>query len=88
MLDEANQQTLGATGLVICLVASAAEIHRRVVGDGSQERPLLNGPDPRARIEELLEERAAGYGTFAQIDTEGRTPGEIVTAIVAIHTAE
>ena len=88
MLDEANQETLGATGLVICLVASAEEIHRRGVVDGSQERPLLSGPDPRARIEELLEERSLGYSTFVQIDTEERTPDEIVATIVAIHRSD
>lgn len=83
MLDEANAATLGSTGVVFCLTATAAEIHHRVVIDGSAaERPLLAVPDPLARIDELLAERASGYSVFTQIDTSGRSPDTIAADII------
>ena len=82
MLDPANQLTLGRSGLVVALVASAEEIHRRVAtAGGVEERPMLAGPDPRRRIEELLAERAEGYARFERVDTEGRSPAEIAADI-------
>ena len=84
MLDEANAEVLGGTGTVCCLVAEPEEIHRRVSADRSPtERPLLTGPDPRARIVELLAERAPLYARFPQVATDGRTPSEIADEVVA-----
>ena len=42
------------------------------------ERPLLSGSDWRQRIGELLAEREDGYARFEQVETDGRTPREIV----------
>lgn len=85
MLDPANAEALGATGRVYCLVADPDEILRRVTTDPSHiERPLLAGPDPRARILELLAERTPLYRRFPQVDTGGRPPAEIADEIVAL----
>ncbi len=78
MLDPINAAALEANGRVFCLTASPEEIVARVGGDG---RPLLNVPDPAARIRELLAERAAGYGRYPQIDTTGQTADEVVEEI-------
>lgn len=86
LLDAANAEALGATGTVVCLVASVDELVRRLQ-DEADQRPLLAGDDPRARIEALLHERRAGYARFAQVDTEGRTPDEVVDAVLAVVEA-
>jgi shikimate kinase len=83
MLDPANAATLGARGRVFCLAASVDELHRRIVEGSGAPRPLLAGDDPRARIEELLAERAEGYGVFPQVDTDGRSPTTIADDIIA-----
>jgi len=89
MLDGANVEALSGTGTICCLVADAEEIHRRVTADaGRVERPLLTVPDPRARIEELLAERAAGYRSFHQVDTTGRTPEDLATEVTALLTLQ
>lgn len=83
LLDPANVATLGASGAVVCLVASVEELEARLVG-GAAERPLLQGSDPRARIEELLAERAAGYARFPQVATDGLGPDEVADAVLAL----
>jgi shikimate kinase len=77
MLDPASAEALGATSRVFCLVASPETIAERVLSSGVV-RPLLAGPDPRARIAELLAERVDGYARFEQIDTDDRTPDDVV----------
>ena len=82
MVDPVNAQRLGTTGDVVCLVASLDTILERVAVDGADEtRPLLHGDDVRARVADLLAERAAAYGAFHQIPTDRRTPDELATAI-------
>jgi len=75
MLDPTIAETLGAGARVFCLVASPDTIAARVL-DGPV-RPLLAGPDPRARIAELLAERAAGYAVFEQVSTDSHTAADI-----------
>ena len=82
MVDAVNAERLGATGDVVCLVASLDTILERVAVDRSAEtRPLLRGEDVRARVADLLAERAAAYGVFHQVPTDGRTPEELAVAI-------
>ncbi|MDJ0498576.1 MAG: shikimate kinase [Acidimicrobiia bacterium] len=80
MLDERNAALLGEGSRVFCLVASPEELVRRL-GD-SDDRPLLAGVDRLRRIVELLTERMPGYERFEQIDTDGKTPDEVVAMIV------
>ncbi|MDH4364648.1 MAG: shikimate kinase [Acidimicrobiia bacterium] len=87
MLDPANVATLGAPpAVVVCLQASAEAIVARLRADatGVEDRPLLAGDDPERRVRDLLTERAAGYGRFPPVPTEGRTPGEIAEEIAAL----
>lgn len=84
MLDLRNDASLGRSGRVFCLVAPPDAILARVHRDDPRsERPLLSVADPRARIVELLAERAAGYARFEQVETDGREPGAVVDDIEA-----
>lgn len=70
LVPEGNRLALAESGLLICLDASADAILARL-GEAA-ERPLLAGPDRRARIAALLAERAAAYAAIAHhIDTDG-----------------
>ena len=83
LLDPANAAALERTGRVFCLTASVDTILRRVAPGGQAAgRPLLAGGDARERIVALLAERAAGYGRFEQVDTDGRSPREVVDEIL------
>ncbi len=69
--------------VVICLDASPDEILRRV--GGNADRPLLNVPDPAARVAELLAARRDAYGAIPwHIETSGREVDEVVAQVVAL----
>jgi shikimate kinase len=85
MLDDANAEVLGESGIVFALHASAEEILRRVLADeAGADRPLLAGDDPATNVRRLLGERAAGYGRFTIVKTEGRDPNEIAVEIARL----
>lgn len=85
MVDAHNVDRLGRSGQVICLTASIDTILARVRGARSLvERPLLAGPDVRDRITELLAERAPAYARFPQVETDRRTPAQVVDAVLAL----
>lgn len=88
LLDPAVADVLSATGTVVCLTAEPEVILKRVGGARAGERrPLLAGADPRARITELLAERAEAYGRFPQVSTDGRSPTEIAIEIESLLRA-
>ena len=83
LLDPNNARVLQTTGRVYCLVASAAEIVRRLRSDlHVRPRPLLAGNDISEQVEQLLAERAVGYGQFEQVQTDGREPDGIAADII------
>lgn len=84
MLDPDNVRRLCCTARVYCLTAPVDEIVQRVA-DGSADRPLLRSPNPAQRVAELLAERSAGYGRFAQVHTGGRAPASIAAEIIGWH---
>jgi shikimate kinase / 3-dehydroquinate synthase len=88
LVDPANRTTLGRTGVLLCLTATADEILRRV--GGAADRPLLGDPRERhARVLSLLRGRRDAYGAIPhQIDTTGRTPVEIVEAVITALAAD
>lgn len=83
LLDPQNTASLGATGIVVCLHAEVGTLVDRLAGDAGR-RPLLGGDDPEGRIRALLAERAAGYGRFPQVRTDGLTPEEVADAVLGI----
>ncbi len=59
MVNPANREALAAGGTLICLEAAPEAILRRV--SRGDERPMLAGSEPLARIRELLAQRASAY---------------------------
>ncbi len=83
LLDRGVADVLEETGRVFCLTAESDTILARVVSeDGGPVRPLLAGSDPAGRVTELLAERAIRYGSFEQVPTDHRTPGEVVDDLI------
>lgn len=83
VIDKNNVRRLKEHGIVICLIARPEVIYDRT--KGSMHRPLLNGPDPVANIEELLNKRREYYNRADYtIDTSDITPEEITTRILDI----
>lgn len=71
-------------GVAICLFASVETILRRTMNN--DRRPLLNVPDPAARVRELLAQREAVYRSVGPgICTENRTITDVVLHIVRLY---
>jgi 3-dehydroquinate synthase len=84
VLSPDNRRAM-AGGFVVCLDASAETIAERLRGDDASvsERPLLAGGDPLSRISELRARRAPYYALAdARIETGGRTPEDVASAVV------
>lgn len=83
MVDEDNAATLGGSGRVFCLTAPVEVVLARIrADDDAPLRPLLDHDDPVAAAGELLERRRPAYAAFEQVDTDGRTPDEIVEDLI------
>lgn len=91
-VDPDNRRAMLAGGTVFCLQATPETIYQRLKLDnesGQAVRPLLAGPDPLGRIEELLEQRAAAYGQAHHcIDTDELTAEEVVERVWAFFCPE
>lgn len=86
LLDPDNLRALSRNGRVFCLVAEPDEIIRRLTRSHARnKRPLLAAPDPERAIRELLLQRAEAYRQFEQIDTTGKTPGQISRQLLEIY---
>jgi len=87
VLNPDNLRDLALGGLVVCLSATLDTILRRTAGDTT--RPLLQHPDRRARVQHLLQQRAALYAAIPnQIATDDLTPEAVVERIAALYIAE
>jgi len=81
LLRRENRRQLKKKSLLVLLSASAQEILRRALKDGG--RPLLEGPDPQGKIEELLAQRKDIYsGAVVQVDTTGQTVSGVADEII------
>lgn len=82
VLNPQNMARLKATGILICLSATAETICERV--KNKDKRPLLNMKNPQSRIKELLKERKPFY---AQADhavaTDNKTVDQVCREIIA-----
>lgn len=73
VLDERNRALLRASGYVVYLKASVADLWQRLRRD--RTRPLLQTPDPRGQIERLVIEREPLYQSVAHLVVQsGRQP--------------
>jgi shikimate kinase len=78
--SQANLDSLKRHALVVCLWASPEKVYERV--KSQTHRPLLNVPDPLARIRELLEERSPFYKQAdVLVGTEGRPVREVAQQV-------
>ena len=83
IVDEENFKNLKQSGTIICLKASPATILKRT--KGLKNRPLLNVPDPKKQIEELLRKREAYYNKADfSIETDNLSVDEVVIEIIAL----
>lgn len=81
IVDEENLSSLKNNGIIICLKASSAVILKRV--GRLKTRPLLNVPDPKKAIEELLEKREPYYNKADfVIDTSDLTVEQAADKII------
>lgn len=82
ILDEKNRQCLRERGLVIYLRASLDEILRRTQRDRS--RPLLQTPDRRDRIGQLLSQREPLYEAIAHVTVQSSAgnPNRLVAKLL------
>jgi len=81
VLDTRNVDDLGRSGPVVCLSAKPEDIIKRV--GGTDTRPLLQVPDPLAKITEMLEARAPFYARAdCTIDTSGLSPQDVAGIII------
>ena len=87
-VNEANLLSLKAHALVVCLWASPETIFERV--RGHEHRPLLNQPDPLAKIRELLAVREPYYRKAdVLVNTEWRSLSEVAMQVVhQFHLAQ
>ncbi len=84
LIDPANREALSAGGDLVLLTTAAPELADRL-GDGAGQRPLLAGHDDlRARIAELLAERASVYaGCDHEFDTTALDADEAAALLAA-----
>jgi len=87
-VDPDNREQMLNNGLVVCLRAEPATIHRRITEGGSggaSARPLLAGTPPLQRIETLLAQRAEAYAqAHHTIDTDLLTPEQVARDVLKL----
>jgi shikimate kinase len=83
VLRDENWEAMGRAGLVVCLAARPEIILERTRRES--HRPLLQTPDPMARICELLARRAPFYARADYtIDTSNLSVDEIVARLLRV----
>lgn len=82
ILDPENRRNLSSRGLVIYLYCSPDQQYRRTMRD--KKRPLLQTADPKARLQELMDERDPLYRAAADmvVTTEDRSASAVARDIV------
>lgn len=87
VLSEANRRAVQRAGIVVWLTATVDTIAKRLAADDktATQRPNLTATGGLGEIETLLAAREPIYRACAtfEVDTENKTPREIVDEIVA-----
>ncbi len=82
-LNPENLELLKKTGIVFYLSASPEEIYKNV--KDQTNRPLLNTPDPKNKIKELLQARRPFYEKADHvIDADGKTGEQLCVDILTL----
>ncbi len=83
LIREDNLKTLRKAGPIFCLQASADTLYQRT--RRSDYRPLLQGDDPRAALEQLLQERQPVYARADYaVPTEGLGIEQVADQIIEL----
>lgn len=86
VLQEVNRRTMLETGTVVYLHADVETLLKRTAG--STNRPLLQGDDPRAKLEALQAEREPLYRQAGiLVDSSGKSPPQVAEEILR-HLAD
>ncbi len=82
ILDPANRECLASRGFVVYLHAQPRELWHRTRRDNA--RPLLQGADPRTRLEQLYAVRDPLYRDMADliVDTGRQSANSLVTELI------
>ena len=84
VIEPGMKELVKSKGVVICLFATVESIIERT--GRNKNRPLLNVPDPAAKIRALLKEREPIYMESGScITTDGRTIPEVVRHMIRIY---
>jgi shikimate kinase len=85
LVDEANRALMIASGFVVCLDVTPAEIFMRLSAqEGANQRPLFSG-DWQA----LYQQRQPAYAAIPyHVSTSGKTPEVVAEEIVALWQRE
>jgi shikimate kinase len=80
VIRDMNRDAMKKAGLVVCLTARPDTIYERIKHEA--HRPLLQTPDPKAKIKELLDSREKFYAQAdVIIDTSEKSVDDVITAI-------
>ncbi len=80
VIRETNRQAFRKAGFVVCLSARPEVIYERIKHE--THRPLLQTPDPKARIKELLDSREKFYAQAdVIIDTSQKSVVDVIQEI-------
>ncbi|MGC2423290.1 MAG: shikimate kinase [Nitrospirota bacterium] len=83
VVDENNVEAMKQGGALVCLTARPDEIMKRV--GNSSNRPLLQVPDPMAKIMELMGKREPFYSKADfMVDTTTMTPEEVAGEVIRL----
>jgi len=84
VLNEVNIESLKQKCHIVLLTATAEVIYRRAIGEGKENRPIINKEEPFKEIEKLLRYREPYYKSSAEyiIDTTEKSIERIVDEIL------
>lgn len=84
VLNKENIETLKQTCQIVLLTTTPEVIYKRAMGEGKENRPIINKKDPFKEIEKLLHYREPYYKSSAEItiDTTEKSIERIVEEIL------
>ncbi len=84
VLNKLNIDYLKISSKIILLEATADEIYERAIKEGKEKRPLIDKPNPRKEVNDLLEFRKPFYEAASQyqVQTDDKDTSEIVDEII------
>ena len=84
VLNKENIETLKQTCHMILLTATPEVIYRRAMGEGKENRPIINKEEPFKEIKKVLQYREPYYKSSAEIiiDTSEKSVERIVEEIL------